>query len=230
MDLGSIHGFLGGFGLGAYGAGSRFGAAICAGLRHGGTPAWHLASSSWLGVGLSAERPGDRAATLGYAQIEPAQGVPSLFAALRSLSPVVFVGLDGGNVHLRRHLFDADPRRFRVVEATAPQPARAAMSGATQRAVAAIWVDLLGVEAVGPDDNFFDLGGHSMLIAQLRGRVCDAVGRDVPIVEFFRHPTVRAQARFLDGVGSDDRATSARERAAEQRRRLAARRPRRRRR
>jgi len=230
VDLGSIHGFLGGFGLGAYGAGSRFGAAICAGLRHGGTPAWHLASSSWLGVGLSAERPGDRAATLGYAQIEPAQGVPSLFAALRSLSPVVFVGLDGGNVHLRRHLFDADPRRFRVVEATAPQPARAAMSGATQRAVAAIWVDLLGVEAVGPDDNFFDLGGHSMLIAQLRGRVCDAVGRDVPIVEFFRHPTVRAQARFLDGVGSDDRATSARERAAEQRRRLAARRPRRRRR
>lgn len=229
VDLGTVHGFLGGFGLGAYGAGSRFGAALCAGLRARGQRAWHIASSTWGGVGLSAGRPGDRAETLGYRQLDPSTGLPSLFAALRSPDPVVLLGLDGGNPWMRSRMLGAELLRFEArapVAKGAPAAPEAAGSGATEQAVAAIWRDLLAVDSVGLDDNFFDLGGHSMLIARLQRRVVAEFDRDVPIVEFFRNPTVRSQARFLDGGAGDDATSSARDRARRRRDALRSRRKR----
>jgi natural product biosynthesis luciferase-like monooxygenase protein len=71
------------------------------------------------------------------------------------------------------------------------------------RRVASIWQDLLGRDHVGPDDNFFDLGGHSLLTVQVQSRVREEFGQEVRIVELFRHPTVRALAAHL-GTASDD--------------------------
>jgi acyl carrier protein len=75
------------------------------------------------------------------------------------------------------------------------------------RRVASIWQELLGRDHVGPDDNFFDLGGHSLLTVQVQSRVREEFGQEVRIVELFRHPTVRALAAHL-GVTSDDPAPS----------------------
>ena len=47
---------------------------------------------------------------------------------------------------------------------------------------------------VGRNDNFFDLGGHSLLLVQVQSRIQQALGRVLPIVEFFQHPTVAALA------------------------------------
>ncbi|MSP59689.1 MAG: amino acid adenylation domain-containing protein [Myxococcales bacterium] len=69
--------------------------------------------------------------------------------------------------------------------------------GETERTLAAIWQDVLRVDEVGRDDNFFDLGGHSMLLVQVRDRVSRTFDRDVPIVDLFRHPTLRALAAHL---------------------------------
>ncbi|MCB0791364.1 MAG: amino acid adenylation domain-containing protein [Flavobacteriales bacterium] len=69
-----------------------------------------------------------------------------------------------------------------------------------QEALAATWSDLLGVDRVGIDDNFFDLGGNSLLsiqcVAQLEMR-----GLELPIVKLYQHPTIRACATFLEGNG-----------------------------
>ncbi|MFJ3631574.1 phosphopantetheine-binding protein [Streptomyces sp. NPDC090112] len=54
---------------------------------------------------------------------------------------------------------------------------------------------------MGDDDNFFDLGGHSILLQMVRERVVQHTGKDVGIIELFQHPTVRSLARHLD----DDR-------------------------
>ncbi len=70
---------------------------------------------------------------------------------------------------------------------------------AVQKTIANVWADLLGIDRVGLDDNFFDLGGNSLLsiqgVAQLEGH-----GLALPIVKLYQHPTVRACAGFLEGV------------------------------
>jgi amino acid adenylation domain-containing protein len=67
-----------------------------------------------------------------------------------------------------------------------------------QKTLANVWADLLGIDRVGIDDNFFDLGGNSLLsiqcVAQLEGH-----GLKLPIVKLYQHPTIRACAAFLEG-------------------------------
>ncbi|MGA5820363.1 amino acid adenylation domain-containing protein [Kitasatospora sp. NPDC094028] len=99
-----------------------------------------------------------------------------------------------------------------------------------ERSIAALWCELLGVERVGVQDNFFDLGGHSLLLARLRVELAATLRREVSMVELFQHPTVASLAGFLNRPGTAPPATAARERAAarrqsqDQRRRAAARR------
>ena len=66
-----------------------------------------------------------------------------------------------------------------------------------ERSVARLWAEVLGVAEVGGDDNFFDLGGHSLLLAQLHARLEDLLGREISLLDLFLHPTVRAQAAHL---------------------------------
>ncbi|MBK9146340.1 MAG: amino acid adenylation domain-containing protein [Flavobacteriales bacterium] len=77
----------------------------------------------------------------------------------------------------------------------------AAPTSAVQKTLANVWADLLGIDRVGIDDNFFDLGGNSLLsiqcVAQLEGH-----GLKLPIVKLYQHPTVRACAAFLEGDAS----------------------------
>ena len=56
--------------------------------------------------------------------------------------------------------------------------------------VAALWAATLGLERVGMDDNFFDLGGHSLQAVQLTTRMSTALGRTVSVKDIFLHPTV----------------------------------------
>ncbi|HET9227351.1 MAG TPA: amino acid adenylation domain-containing protein, partial [Thermoanaerobaculia bacterium] len=66
-----------------------------------------------------------------------------------------------------------------------------------ERVVSGIWQQVLGVSRVGVHDNFFDLGGHSLLMVQAHGRLCQALGRDLDILLLFQRPTVSSLAREL---------------------------------
>jgi amino acid adenylation domain-containing protein len=63
-----------------------------------------------------------------------------------------------------------------------------------QRRVAEIWRELLRVDRVGLHDNFFDLGGHSLLLIRLRAALKRQLGSDFSLVEMFQRTTVAAQA------------------------------------
>jgi aryl carrier-like protein len=69
---------------------------------------------------------------------------------------------------------------------------------ATAQVVAEIWCEVLEVPEVGGDDNFFDLGGHSILLQLVQDRVARRTGKNVTLVDLFNHPTVRSLARHLD--------------------------------
>ncbi|HEX8090493.1 MAG TPA: non-ribosomal peptide synthetase, partial [Blastocatellia bacterium] len=68
-----------------------------------------------------------------------------------------------------------------------------------ERAIAAIWQDTLRVERVGKYDNFFDLGGHSLLMVEVHSRLREVMNRDLSIIELFKFPTVSSLARRLRG-------------------------------
>jgi acyl carrier protein len=68
---------------------------------------------------------------------------------------------------------------------------------ATEQVISAIWQELLQVSRVDIHSNFFDLGGHSLLMVQVHEKLSAALGRRLPMVDLFRHPTVAALAQHL---------------------------------
>jgi len=70
---------------------------------------------------------------------------------------------------------------------------------ALERTIAEIYRDLLRVGRVGLHDNFFDLGGHSLLIVRAHQKLREALGKEIPVLDLFRFPTVAALARHLGG-------------------------------
>ncbi|MEU4503562.1 amino acid adenylation domain-containing protein [Streptomyces sp. NPDC024089] len=68
---------------------------------------------------------------------------------------------------------------------------------AVERAVTALWQELLGIERVGVHDNFFQLGGHSLLATQVASRLRKALRVDVPVRAVFDSPT---PAQLAQGI------------------------------
>ncbi|MFC6010320.1 amino acid adenylation domain-containing protein [Nocardia lasii] len=69
-----------------------------------------------------------------------------------------------------------------------------------ERTVAEIFAEVLGADRVGADDNFFDLGGNSLLATRLTARLSAAVDTRVPVRVLFAAPTVAACAAHLTGL------------------------------
>jgi amino acid adenylation domain-containing protein len=68
---------------------------------------------------------------------------------------------------------------------------------ATERTIAKIWQEVLKVDKVGINDNFFGLGGHSLLLVHAQSKVSDALRVKVSMVEMFKYPTISALAEHL---------------------------------
>jgi len=66
-----------------------------------------------------------------------------------------------------------------------------------EKAIAAIWIEVLGFERVGIHDDFFDLGGHSLLAMQIISRMQRTMGVEVPVRKLFELPTVAQLAAFI---------------------------------
>ena len=69
-----------------------------------------------------------------------------------------------------------------------------------EQRLAVIWADLLERKHVEIDDNFFDLGGHPVLVAALQQRIATEFGQHIPIADLFQSPTVRQQAELMQGL------------------------------
>jgi amino acid adenylation domain-containing protein len=66
-----------------------------------------------------------------------------------------------------------------------------------EETIAEIWQKVLHVDKVGMNDNFFDLGGNSLLLTEAHAKLCVALNANFPIVRFFDHPTITTLAEFL---------------------------------
>jgi acyl carrier protein len=100
--------------------------------------------------------------------------------------------------------------------AALPDPERSASDGKStfaapattlQQAVAAAFRNVLHIEQVGLDDNFFDLGAHSLQIVKVHGDLNRSIDPKIPLISFFQYPTIRSLTKFIE-QGSQREATS----------------------
>ena len=92
-----------------------------------------------------------------------------------------------------------------------------------ERKIAAIWQQMFGIENISIEDNFFDLGGHSLLLVQMYHRLRESVTADLSVVTLLEFPTIGSLARHLEPSAGQvgERADQVRERAQRQKQALA---------
>jgi amino acid adenylation domain-containing protein len=120
----------------------------------------------------------------------PEYMVPSLFVMLDAM-PL------NSNGKLDRRALPAMEKRRPKLEA----PYRALQTEA-EMTIAAIWREALQVDKIGADDNFFDLGGHSLLLVRVNRKLKEAFNQDISVIELLTYPTINSLAqRLTNGTG-----------------------------
>jgi amino acid adenylation domain-containing protein len=134
-------------------------------------------------------------------------GAEELKAALRSrlpdyMVPAAFVKLDElpltSNGKLDRNALPAP------VLGRDPKSAQVGPRNATEEALKSIWSEVLSISEIGIHDDFFALGGHSLIATRLVARIRDGLGHELPLRAVFAHPTIAELAALL-GVGETAR-------------------------
>jgi SagB-type dehydrogenase family enzyme len=132
------------------------------------------------------------------AQQRPMTIIEELRAHLRARLPEFMVPADV--VVLSEMPLSANGKvdRSRLPAPRAERPRTAASpSSETARTLARVAAEILGVDAIAPDDNFFDAGANSLHMVQLHRRIGEELHAEIPLVDLFRHPTVHFLAERL---------------------------------
>jgi amino acid adenylation domain-containing protein len=93
-----------------------------------------------------------------------------------------------------------DRRALPAPDAERPELAAAFIAPRTpaEKSLASIWMKLLGINRTGINDNYFELGGDSLLATQLASQVRSVFEVELPLVELFRHPTLAEMATSIE--------------------------------
>ena len=73
-----------------------------------------------------------------------------------------------------------------------------------EQLIAGFWREVLYIDQIDRDDNFFDLGGHSILLMKVNLKLKHHCGKEISLVEMFKYPTIATLAEFLSGEQNGD--------------------------
>ncbi|MFC3926350.1 phosphopantetheine-binding protein, partial [Clostridium punense] len=71
---------------------------------------------------------------------------------------------------------------------------------AVEETLAKLWSEILGVEKVGINDNFFDLGGHSLKATILMSKIHKELNKEVPLKKLFKSPTIKELGKYIESA------------------------------
>jgi acyl transferase domain-containing protein/acyl-CoA synthetase (AMP-forming)/AMP-acid ligase II len=214
-------------GVGAYMAGNRFVAALCAELAED-HPVHCLVWSLWRGVGINAAHDYNETASAGrMLALSPAEGRALFHAAVRQSPGELLLGLDPRSARVRGRIAPACPLEgahepatdvFGVavpagVVASQPtaRPTARPVAAARQVGIASVVHEALREVVPGgiaPDTPFYEAGIASLGLLRLQTLLSGALSRDIPLTTLFRHPTESALARHLSESAGAQRPSS----------------------
>ncbi|GAA3444568.1 type I polyketide synthase [Planomonospora venezuelensis] len=187
----STSALLGGITFGSYAAAN---AALTA-IAHR-NPAW--VAASWDTWSVTLDRiEGGLGASMAAHSMSAAEALEAFDRVLAAPRPALTVAAGGLDDRLPRKVTATVPARAdRFPRPELPQPYTPPLTQA-ERDLAGLWSEVLGVEPVGTRDNFFDLGGNSLVALQMLALVKQRFGVAVPTVTLFEAPTVHTLAAVL---------------------------------
>jgi natural product biosynthesis luciferase-like monooxygenase protein/FkbM family methyltransferase len=128
--------------------------------------------------------------------------IPSSFRFLRSL-PLSPNGKIERRALRRGDALEGDINTMEFIASDAPPQT------AIEKGLASIWTEVLGVQDVGTDDDFFESGGHSLTAAQFVSRARERLNLNVTLRTFLKAPTISGLASALEGASQVDTANGA---------------------
>ena len=173
--------------------------------QHGVNHFW-LGWSLWRGLGVSAHLADSQqqlARKQGYFALTPTSSWASMLAALEQGEQQLLIGLNEKAFPMQHQIkADGDHPVLDLLsfaqqhKAATNQPKRAPQTP-LEESIHGLWCDLLEQADIGIDDNFFTLGGHSLVAAQVTQQLQQQLQRRVPVALFFEHPTIAQLAKAL---------------------------------
>ncbi|ACU75824.1 Beta-ketoacyl synthase [Catenulispora acidiphila DSM 44928] len=207
ITLSSLSAVLGGLTLGAYAASNAGLDAYARAARAAGSGRW--VTVDWDTWNIDAERLDGHGPTVTDFTMAPAEGVDVFERALAASDRVGHVVISTGPLNARLAQWvtgggadggdgQDDDVRERYARPDLPTPFEEPRPG-TEAALAEIWSAALGVEPVGALDDFFALGGHSLVAIKVTTRIRKTLNASVPATALLEAPTVRGLAALIDG-------------------------------
>jgi phthiocerol/phenolphthiocerol synthesis type-I polyketide synthase E len=199
MLLSSVSTVLGGVGFAAYaGANAFLDAFAVAQTRQTGVP--------WISIGLDGwafDSPETKRSGAAALAMTPKEGV-DIFSRVLNGAPWPRVVISTAPLNARRNGFSREPAKAEPETAPSERQARpqtaeyVAPRTDTEQRVAAIWEDLIGIAPIGVNDDFFDLGGHSLLGTRVMSRVREAFDVELTLAALFADPNVAGLSARVD--------------------------------
>ena len=206
----STSAFTGGFGAMAYTAANAFLDAFaesCASA--GGPPVIAVNWYRWQSVGMAIEVERLHRELTGDTLVDGIAAPQGREAFLRILARADIARVAVCPIDLDR--LERETRRFQSDRLDAPRPAAfhdrpdigtsfVPAATVTEQAIAAVWRDVLGIEAIGIHDPFTALGGDSLLAVRIASRLRAALAIALPVRAFYELPTIAGLARHVDAL------------------------------
>jgi tyrocidine synthetase III len=73
-----------------------------------------------------------------------------------------------------------------------------------EKKIAEIWSEVLNIDNIGINDNFFDIGGHSLLIIRVHSEIEKEINKKIEVVDLFKYPTIASLSEFINCGNSDN--------------------------
>ncbi|WP_292613005.1 non-ribosomal peptide synthetase [Nitrobacter sp. 62-13] len=181
----------------------------------------HVPECAVVAISTSVAKPATQtAAQIGHSESPaPQDGIARLVAYYVSSKPLTVADL---RAHLAEELLESMIPTYyvplermpltsngKIDRAALPEPTAdniqptqdfTAPSTETEKTLAALWCDLLKIESIGRHDNFFDLGGESLLVMRAVSRMRKTFDLDVQLRNLFERPTLAGLAEMIDGM------------------------------
>jgi epothilone polyketide synthase D len=195
--MSSLSSVLGGLGLLAYAAANVYLDALAHAKRQAGGPPWISVNWDLWGFGKARNMDVIDRSSLSDLAMTREEGLEALRRVLGADDPTQIVISTGSlDARIRQWVEQEAIRRSDAVGVgtTAP-PARSRAE--TEKELIQIWREVLGLDEIGLDDNYFELGGDSLLATRVFLLVKERFGKTLPLATLFRAPTVALLAECL---------------------------------